>query len=130
MVSARALLVERDLPGFVDALLADGEPDQAWDAATEGNRDLGASHWLRLGEAREPTAPGDAMAVYLRLADDVVGRADKRVYRDAVRYLKSARRAASAAERLGEFNEHLAELRERNRRRPSFMAMLDKAGLP
>jgi uncharacterized Zn finger protein len=129
MAAARALLVERDLAGFIDALLSDGEADQAWDAATGGDRDLGASHWLRLAEAREPTAPGDAMAVYLRLADDVVGKADKRAYRDAVRYLEAARRAATAAERRGGFNEHLAEVRERNRRRPSFMAMLHKAGL-
>lgn len=67
--------------------------------------------------------------MYLRVADDVLGRADKRAYRDAVRYVKAARRAATAAERLDEFNERIADLRERNRRRPSLMAMLDKAGL-
>jgi uncharacterized Zn finger protein len=69
------------------------------------------------------------MAVYLRLADEVLVRADKRAYRDAVRHLKAARRAASAADRTAEFTEYLARLRERNRHRPSFMAMLDKADL-
>lgn len=69
------------------------------------------------------------MAVYLRLADEVLVRADKRAYRDAVRYLKAARRVATAADRTGECAEHLSGLRERNRRRPSFMTMLDKAGL-
>lgn len=129
MASARALLAERDLPGFVDALLADGEPDRAWGAAIAGKRDLQASQWLRLAEAREPIAPGDAMTVYLRLADDSLGQADQRAYRAAVRYLNAARRAASAADRVDEFSERLADLRERNRRRPSFMAMLDKADL-
>ena len=129
MASARGLLADRDLPGFIDALLTDGEPEQAWDAATAAHRDLQASQWLRLAEVRESTAPADAMTVYLRLANDVLGRADKRAYRDAVRYLKAARRAAAAAERLDEFNASLTDLRERNRRRPSFMAMLDKAGL-
>ena len=126
---ARAVLAERDPGGFIDALLADGDADEAWAVAATGDREIQASQWLRLAEAREPTAPGDAMAVYLRLADDVLARADKRAYRDAVRHLKAARRAATAADRTDEFTEHLGGLRGRNRRRPSFMAMLDKAGL-
>lgn len=69
---ARAVLAERDLAGLIDALLADGEPDQAWKAATAGDRVLAASQWLRLAEAREPTAPAEAMAVYLRLVDEVL----------------------------------------------------------
>lgn len=126
---ARAVLAERDPAGYIDALLADGEADEAWAAAVTGDREIQASQWLRLAEAREPTAPGDAMAVYLRLADEVLVRADKRAYRDAVRHLKAARRAATADDRVDRFTEHLGGLRERNRRRPSFMAMLEKAGL-
>ncbi len=126
---ARAVLAERDPAGYIDALLADGEADEAWAAAVTGDREIQASQWLRLAEAREPTAPGDAMAVYLRLADEVLVRADKRAYRDAVRHLKAARRAATADDRVDRFTEHLGGLRERNRRRLSFMAMLDKAGL-
>lgn len=126
---ARAVLAERDPAGYIDALLADGEADEAWAVAATGDREIQASQWLRLAEAREPTAPGDAMAVYVRLADEVLVRADKPAYRDAVRQLKAARRAATAADRTDEYTEHLGALRERNRRRPSFMAMLDKAGL-
>jgi hypothetical protein len=126
---ARALLAERDPAGLVDALLADGDADEAWDVSTAGDREISSMQLLRLAGARELTAPADAMAVYLRLADDVLGRADKRAYRDAVRHLKAARRAATAADRLHEFTEHVTDLRDRNRRRPSFMAMLDKAGL-
>jgi len=127
--SARGPLAERDPAGLIDALLADGEENEAWDVATDGEGEVSSSQWLRLAEAREPAAPGDAMAVYLRLADEVLERADKRAYRDAVRLLKAARRAATASECMDEFGEHLSDLRERNRRRPSFMAMLDKAGL-
>lgn len=126
---ARAVLADRDPAGLIDALLADGEPDEAWVAATTGGHEIQASQWLRLAEAREASAPADAMAVYLRLADDVLGRADKRAYRDAIRHLNAARRAAAAADRTADFADHLSGLRERNRRRPSFMAMLDKAGL-
>lgn len=118
---ARSVLAARDPAGLIDALLGDGEPDLAWDVAATGDRELAASQWLRLA---------DAMAVYLRLADAILVRADKRAYRDAIRHLKAARRAATAANRTTtEFDGHLSEVRERNRRRPSFMAMLDKAGL-
>ncbi len=126
---ARAVLAERDPAGLIDALLADGEPDEAWGVAATVARALGASQWLRLAKAREPTAPADAMAVYLRLADEVLVRADKSAYRDAVHHLRAAHRAATAAELTAGFTDHLAGLRERNRRRPSFVAMLDKAGL-
>lgn len=125
----RAVLADRDPAGHIEALLADGEGDEAWAAATTGSHEIQASQWLRLVEAREPTVPADAMVVYQRLADDVLVRADKRAYRDAVRYLKAALRSATAADRTAEFAEHLTRLRERNRRRPAFMAMLDKAGL-
>jgi hypothetical protein len=126
---ARSVLAERDTAGYIDALLADGESDQAWEVAETGDQELPASQWLRLAEARLPGAPGDAMVVYLRLPDEVLARADKRAYRDAVRHLKAARGAAAAADRTDEFTEHVGELRERNRRRPSFIAMLDKAAL-
>ncbi|MFN7149296.1 MAG: hypothetical protein ACK4V6_07425 [Microthrixaceae bacterium] len=129
IAAARALLAERDPAGLIDALLADGDADEAWDVATAGDGEVSSAQWLQLADAREPTAPADAMAVYLRLADDGLERADKRAYRDAVRHLKAARRAASAADRADEFTERLRDLRERNRRRPSFMAMLDTAGL-
>lgn len=132
MGTARSILAERDPAGHIDALLADGEPDEAWAAAaaaTTGGTGIHSSQWSRLAEAREPNAPADAMAVYLRLADEVLVRADKRAYRDAVRLLKAARRASTAADRLPELSEHLTGIRERNRRRPSFMAMLDKASL-
>lgn len=126
---ARAVLGEYDRAGQIDALLADGDVDEAWSVAAAGEQELHGSQWLRLAEARESTAPSDSMAVYLRLADDALLQTDKRAYRDAIRNLKAARRAATAAYRSAEFDEHLAEIRERNRRRPSFMAMLDKTGL-
>lgn len=97
--------------------------------ATTANHDLPASQWLRLAEAREPSAPSDSMDLYLRLADDALRQADKRAYRDAIRLLEAARRAARSAGCADAFDEGLACVRERNRRRPTFMAMLDKAGL-
>lgn len=127
--AARATLARRDPAGLIDALLADGDPEKAWEVGTTGDRDLHGSQWLRLAGAREPTVPADAMAVYLRLADDVLAKADKRAYRQAVRYLKAARRAATAADRRADFDDRLTGLREQHRRRPTLIAMLEKVGL-
>ena len=55
--------------------------------------------------------------------------ANKRAYRMATGQLRRARRAAGAAGLSEEFDEYLAALREDPRRRPSLIAMLDKAGL-
>lgn len=126
---ARGVLAERSPTGLIDVLLADGEPEEAWRVATDPSCEPTAAQWQILAEAREVEEPADAMAVYLRLADDVLEQSDKRAYRAAVRLLNAARRAATAAGRADEFDEHLGGVRERNRRRPTCIAMLDKAGL-
>jgi uncharacterized Zn finger protein len=54
---------------------------------------------------------------------------DRRAYSAAVPIIKRARDAATAADDLHAFNQHLAKLREQNRRRPTLIAMLDKADL-
>jgi uncharacterized Zn finger protein len=114
----------------VDVLLADGEPEAAWRVpVTNPDWDPGPQRWMRLAEAREVAAPGDALNVYLRLADLQLETAGKAAYAQAVAILKKAAQAARASERQGEFTAHLAALREIHRRRPTFIAVLDKAQL-
>lgn len=127
--AARSVLAASDRGAHVDALLADGDTDQAWAVATSDEWDPGEHRWERLAEAREPADPVAAMAVYLRLADGALLTADRRAYRVAIRHLKAARRAAGAADRPDEFADHVRALREQHRRRPSLIEMLDKAGL-
>ena len=128
--AARAVLDERDLRAFVDALLSDGDAQLAWDTAQAAPvEQLGSDLWLRLAESREAAHPAEAVAVYERVADQVLEKTDRRAYAAAVRILKRARDAAKAADDLQPFNQHIAKLRKRQRRRPTMMAMLDKAGL-
>ena len=128
--AARAVLAEHDLGGLVDVLLADGEPEAAWQVpGTHPDWDPGPQRWIRLAEARETSAPGDALDVYLRLADLQLETTGKAAYVRAVAILKKAAQAARAAERQGEFAAHLAALRETHRRRPTFIAVLDRARL-
>jgi len=125
--AARAVLAKHDLFGLVDALLADGEPEAAWQVpGAHPDWDPGPQRWMRLAEAREASAPGDALEVYLRLADLQLETTGKAAYVRAVAILK---KAAQAADRQGEFAAHLAALRETHRRRPTFIAVLDKTRL-
>ncbi len=127
---ARAVLAERDLGGLVDVLLSDGEPEAAWQVLeAHPEWDPGPQRWMRLAEAREPSAPGDALDVYLRLVDLQLETTGKTAYVRAVAILKKAAQAAKAADRQDELAEHLAALRETHRRRPTFIAVLDRARL-
>jgi hypothetical protein len=128
--AARAVLAEHDLGGLVDVLLVDGEPETAWQVpGAHLGWDPGPQRWMRLAEAREASVPGDAFDVYLHLADLQLETAGKAAYVRAVAILKKAAQTARAAERQGEFAAHLAALRETHRRRPTFIAVLEKARL-
>jgi hypothetical protein len=128
--AARSRLRACDLRGFVGALLGDGDQDLAWDEAVAAPADeIDADLWLRLAEAREASHPADALAVYTRVADEVLVETDRRAYSRAVRILKRARAAATAAGRDPDFTAHISRLREQHRRRPTLIAMLDKAKL-
>jgi hypothetical protein len=126
--AARRVLRERNPAGLVDALLDDGDDDLAWHAAS-APLELGEHAWQRLAEARQKTHPAQALPVYWGLIDSTLETADRRAYAAAVRLLKRARDAAAAGGEIEAFEARLAALRERHRRRPSLIAMLDKAKL-
>jgi uncharacterized Zn finger protein len=127
---ARSVLADHDLAGLVDVLLADQEPDAAWEMATaDPDWDAGERRWMRLAESREATHPGDALGVYLRLADRELETTGRAAYTRATRILKRAARVAASADQTAEFMDHMQVLRDRHRRRPTLIAMLDKAGL-
>jgi len=128
--AARAVLAEHDRSGLVDVLLADHEPDAAWEVATaEPDWNVGERRWIRLAEAREDEHPDDALKVYLRLADRELETTGRAAYTRATKILKRAARVAASADRTTEFTEHMRMLRDQGRRRPTLIAMLDKAGL-
>jgi hypothetical protein len=128
--TARKILEEGDLGGLIDVLLADGEPEAAWLISREHpGWDPGAQRWMHLAEAREPVAPGDALDVYLSLANIELETTGRPSYVRAVAILKKALRAAKAADRQDAFATCMIELRETHRRRPTFIKILDQARL-
>ena len=128
--AAREALRERDPGWLVDALLGEGDVEEAWSVAREDpDWDPGSDRRLRLAEAREAQRPGEALPLYMLVADEMLLETGRRSYARAIPVLKHARRAAEAAGKRESFATHIADLREQHRRRPTFIAMLDKAGL-
>ncbi len=128
---ARAVLAGRDLGGLVDVLLSGGEPAAAWQVTLDNpGWDAGEHRWLRLAEAREPSQPADGLEVYLRLAEAALETTGRAAYTRAAAILKRAGGAAAACNRQPAFAAHVAHLREAHRRRPTLIAIFDKAGLP
>ena len=128
--AARLALRERDLGGLVDALLSEGDAEEAWSVAHEDpDWDPGPERRLRLAEAREPQRPEQALPWYMLVVDEMLLETGRRAYARAVPVLKKARRAAEAADQSEWFATRIADLREHHRRRPTLIAMLDKAGL-
>jgi len=122
-------LRRRDPGELIDALLREGDTELAWQTATAADSDLGLQRWLRLAEAREASHPADAMPIYWQAVDEALETADRRNYAQAVRILRRARTAASAAGQEAMFQARLGALREQHRRRPTLIAMLNKAKL-
>jgi hypothetical protein len=128
--AARLALRERDLGGLVDALLGEGDVEEAWSVAHEDpDWNPGLQQRLRLAEAREAQRPEQALPWYMLVADEMLLETGRRAYARAVPVLKHARRAADAAGQSAWFATRIADLREHHRRRPTLIAMLDKAGL-
>ncbi len=128
--AARVALRERDLGGLVDALLDEGDVEEAWSVAHEDpDWDPGSHRRLCLAEAREARRPQEALSLYMLVADEMLLEAGRRAYARAVPVLEHARPAAEAAGQGEWFAIRISDLREQHRRRPTFIAMLGKAGL-
>jgi len=128
--SAIVALGRSDPGELIAVLLDEGRIDEAWDAyqANESAR-LNEKDVLALVEARGADHPGDALDAYLRLADAHLVNTGREHYERAVRMLKKAVTPAGRAEREADLREHVAGLREIHKRRPTLIALLDRAGL-
>ena len=134
---------EPDLPGaarhpslrgrgcsqLVRVLLWEGDPDAAWDAATEGG--CGPDLWLELADLRRAEHPEDALGVYRRHAEEVIAGRDKRAYAEAVRLIDGVVRELYAESgRAEDFDICVEEVRASHRPKRNLtklMAGLDPA---
>ncbi|MGH3995797.1 MAG: hypothetical protein ACRDSN_25415, partial [Pseudonocardiaceae bacterium] len=122
--SARDLLRGVDL---VRALHADGEHDQAWEAAQEVN--CPAQLWHELAERRAGQHPLDAAAVFRRLATARIEHRDNDGYAAAAELIVRVRGLYERAAPPGEFAGYLDEVKAAHRQKRNFMAALAARGL-
>ena len=112
---------------LVQALLWEGDPDQAWREAVEGG--CSDDTWLELAAAREAQHPEDAIATYQRVIEHRVQEKDKPAYRQAAALTARVRSLQAGIGQEAQFAAYLERLRAAHRPKRNFMAALDQAGL-
>ncbi len=122
-VSRHPSLRGRGCSELVRVLLWEGDPDAAWRAANEGGctRDL----WLELADRRREQHPEDALTVYRRHVEDVIGHKDKRAYQRAVAIIDETIRALYAeCGRSEEFPEYVDGVRATHKPKRNLMKLM------
>ncbi|MFK0295011.1 SWIM zinc finger domain-containing protein [Streptomyces sp. NPDC090442] len=114
-------------PVLVDALLDDEDIDAAWQAATEAGAD--DRQWLTLADQSRATRPGDALGVYLRLADPLTKQTGNRIYEQLVSLLLSIQDCHRHLGTSDEFTEYVTALRTAHKRRRNLMSLMDRHNL-
>jgi len=113
---------------LISVLVSENLLDEAWAAAMANPGQVPESQWFQLIEVREKSHPADVIRPYHDLIEIGLEKAgDKYRYPKAV---KTIRRLRDSYQRAGDdagFTAYIAELRERHRRKTSFIAKLDKA---
>ena len=116
------------LAELISVLLHEDLADEAWSTAGGQPEQVSESQWLQLISLREERHPADVLGPLARLIELGVEQAgDKYRYPKAV---KALRRLRDDYERAGDaagFGAYLDGLRERQRRKYSFVAKLDAA---
>lgn len=124
-------------------LLRTLEDDQQWDLLIEialEERDVNRAiellprqrwgrHDLVVAQAAEAEYPEKAIEIYRRQVDQLIHHRGRENYREAASILRRVREIHKRMHTEPEWEGHIAELRERNRRLPALQDELDKAGL-
>lgn len=108
---------------LVEALLSEGQTEQAWKAA----QDFGCSesHWYDLAIARESSHPQDAYPVFQKRVDQLLALKHGVGYAEAVRLIWKVRDLMAASSRHeNEFQTYLNTLKSKHRTRKDFLALL------
>ncbi|MFD4714225.1 SWIM zinc finger domain-containing protein [Streptomyces sp. NPDC058430] len=111
---------------LMDALLDDGDLDAAWREASSGADDR---QWQQLADLSRMTRPADALAVYLRMVEQLKEPTGDRVYERMALLLQGARDCHRALDTVGEFTAYVCALRAELKRRRKLMTILDRHGL-
>jgi hypothetical protein len=115
---------------LIGVLLDEGDLDKAWQTAAGHAEDLPESRWHQLIELRQPTHPQDVIEPRQRLIQRRLDAStDKYRYGKAITMLRQLRDAYQAIGDPTGFGTYLERLRDRHKRKTSFIAKLDHANL-
>ncbi len=120
---------------LADIYLRDKEWDAAWAVAENIKSPFPAwaGGWgnlkLHVAQASDKHCPEKAIPVYLDAAERLIAQRGRENYATAAGYLRRARDLFSATHQSGEWQETIANLRERHRNLPALQDELRKAGL-
>jgi hypothetical protein len=104
----------RGLSDLVRVFLWEGDVDGAWEVANDGG--CTRALWLELAERRRDTHLEDALDVYSREVEDVIGGKDKRAYAEAARLIDETMRALYLeCSRLADFDAYVEDVRTRHK---------------
>jgi uncharacterized Zn finger protein len=71
------------------------------------------------------THPDESIAIWRKLAEQCIGRANRSGYEESLRYLRPMRRLLTKSERQDEWAAYLSALREEHRRKRALLETLD-----
>jgi tetratricopeptide (TPR) repeat protein len=115
---------------LIGVFLDEGELAKAWQAALDHADDLPESRWHQLLDVRQPTHPQDVIEPWQRLIQQRLDTStDKYRYSKAIKMLRQLRDAYRASGDASGFGTYLDRLRDRHKRKTSFIAKLDRANL-
>ena len=115
---------------LIGVLLDEGELDKAWQTAADHTEDLPESRWHQLIELRQPTHPRDVIEPWQRLIQRRLDAStDKYRYGKAITMLRQLRDAYQAIGDATGFGTYLDRLRDRHKRKTSFIAKLNRTHL-
>ena len=117
---------------LIQLAIAENKPDEVlkwYDHPSRDSAGFGFNDYyvdMEVAEAVKSAHPDRAIAIWKGPAEKYIARVNARGYEAAEPYLRKMKGAFTQAGRRHEWEEYLASLRERNRRRPRCLEVLDR----
>ena len=130
VIRGRAQVDHRYVTQLLEVLIGENLLDEAWQLAIAHPNELHESQWFQLVELREIGHPSDVIRPYQDLIElRLAMTSDKYRYGKAVKMIGRLREAYRRSGDEDGFAGYLDDLRNRHKRKTSFIARLDRAKL-
>ena len=109
---------------LVEVLLWEGDDEAGWQEAVEA----GVPHriWMRLANVRQDEHPEDAIPIFQREVEQLIGTKNKRGYADAVSLMAQVRDLLASAGRPDDLGPYAAAVRTAHKPKRNLMKLLDQ----